>query len=58
MPTMNQLYLLQITAFALAQAGAAILGVMLFENGSVKNLMAGVSCALLAAAIFYTTAPR
>jgi len=54
---MTQLYLLQITAFALTQTGAVILGNMLFTPVSARRLTTGISCIALAAAIFYETVP-
>ncbi len=58
MPSMTQLYLLQITAFALTQTGAVILGNMLFTPLSARKFVAGVSCIAMAAALFYETAPH
>lgn len=58
MPGMAQLYLLQITAFALAQTGAVILGDLLFAPVRARRLMAGIGCIIMAAAIFYQTAPH
>ena len=57
MPGMTQLYLLHITAFALAQTGAMILGNMLFTPVSARRLTTGIGCIAFAAAIFYETAP-
>ncbi|MDI1227635.1 MAG: hypothetical protein PSY14_08125 [bacterium] len=58
MPSMAQIYLVQIAAFALTQAGAAILGDMLFAPMRARRLIAGIGCIVMAAAIFYETAPR
>lgn len=57
MPSITQLYVLQIAAFVLTNVAGAILGDMLFTPLCLKKLFVGGGCLMAALTIFYVTRP-